>query len=181
MSKAPLRDGERTILDTRLYHVAAVNHTLADGRQREYQVIRHPGAAVIVPWTDGGKIVLISQPRPAIGRDLLELPAGCLDPGEGPDACARRELEEETGFTAATWRRLVRFWPSPGILDEQMWIYEARDLSPGTLNPDDDEEITLRETDPSEVAALAADGTIADAKTLLGLALAGVPMPAPGW
>ncbi len=181
MSKAPIRDGERTILDTRLYHVAAVTHTLADGREREYQVIRHPGAAVIVPWTADGKLLLISQPRPAIGRDLLEIPAGCLDPGEDPATCAARELEEETGYTAATWRPLVRFWPSPGILDETMWLFEARDLTLGTANPDDDEEITLRETDPSEVAGLAADGTIADAKTLLGLALAGVPLPPPGW
>ncbi|MHC5018684.1 MAG: NUDIX hydrolase [Planctomycetota bacterium] len=181
MSKAPVRAGERTLLDTRLYHVAAVTHTLADGREREYQVIRHPGAAVIVPWTDGGKLLLVSQPRPAIGRDLLELPAGCLDPGEDPLTCAKRELEEETGCTAAEWRRLARFWPSPGILDEAMWMFEARGLAVGTADPDDDEEITLRETAPEEVAGLAAEGVIADAKTLLGLALAGVPLPAPGW
>jgi ADP-ribose pyrophosphatase len=172
---------EQVVLRGRVFRVVAFEVTDARGRPHAYQVVRHAGAAAIVPWCDDGRVLLIRQLRPSIGRPLLEIPAGTLDPAEDAETCARRELEEETGFTAAEWRRLAAFWPSPGILDERMWVFEARGLAPGTADPDDDEEIENIPVDPAEVPGLVAAGEIADAKTLIGLQLAGIPVGVPGW
>ena len=172
---------EQTILEGRVFRVVRFGVTDRDGHEHPYEVVRHPGAAAIVPWLPDGRVLLIEQPRPATGRTLLEIPAGTLDPGEAPETCAARELEEETGWRAGTLRPLIRFYPTPGICDELMWLFEARDLSAGTAAPDPDEQITCVPTAPEHVAALVRDGAIADAKTLVGLALAGVPVPAPGW
>jgi len=172
---------EEVLLQGRVFRVAAFTVNDTQGRSHAYQVVRHPGAAAIVPWTDDGRVLLVRQFRPTIGRPLLEIPAGTLDPAEDAETCARRELEEETGFTATEWRRLAAFWPSPGILDEKMWLFEARGLQPGTANPDDDEELENVPVDPGDVAGLVAAGEIADAKTLVGLQLVGIPLAAPGW
>jgi ADP-ribose pyrophosphatase len=177
----PPQGPDEIVLQGRVFRVAAFAVTDREGRSHPYHVVRHPGAAAIVPWTDDGRVLLIRQPRPAIGRQLLEIPAGTLDPGEEAEACAHRELEEETGFRATQWKRLAAFWPSPGILDERMWLFEARGLQPGTAAPDPDEDITNVPVAPSEVAALVESGAIADAKTLLGLSLAGIALPAPGF
>lgn len=172
---------EPVVFMGRKFRVVRLARPGRDGRAHPYEVIRHPGAAAIVPWLPDGRLLLVRQPRPAVGRELLEIPAGTLDPGEDAEACARRELEEETGYRAARWRRLIRFHPSPGILDERMWLYEARDLEPGTAHPDTDEQITNVPIAPADIAGLVARGEIADAKTLVGLALVGIPFAAAGW
>jgi ADP-ribose pyrophosphatase len=176
-----MEEPEHTAFAGRVFRVVAFEQVDRNGRPHRYEVIRHPGAAAIVPWLDDGRVLLIQQPRPAVGRRLLEIPAGTLDPREDAATCAARELEEETGFRATRWRRLASFWPSPGILDERMWVFEARGLTPGTTNPDADEDITNVPLDPEDVAGLVAAGEIADAKTLIGLALAGIPVGVPGW
>lgn len=174
-------DAERLVFDGRVFRVVAFEQADRLGTRHRYEVIRHPGAAAIVPWLDDGRVLLIQQPRPSVGRRLLEIPAGTLDPAEDAETCARRELEEETGFRAAEWRRLAAFFPSPGILDERMWLFEARGLTPGRTDPDADEDITNVPVDPADVAGLVAAGEIADAKTLVGLAMVGIPVGVPGW
>lgn len=176
-----MSDLERVEFAGRVFRVVSFDLDDRLGKRHRYEVIRHPGAAAIVPWLPDGRVLLIQQPRPAVGRRLLEIPAGTLDPAEDAETCARRELEEETGFRASEWRRLAAFYPSPGILDERMWLFEARGLSPGQTDPDADEDITNVPLDPANVAALVAAGEIADAKTLVGLAMAGIPVGVPGW
>ncbi|MCI0340309.1 MAG: NUDIX hydrolase [Planctomycetales bacterium] len=172
---------EQLLFSGRAFRVVGFDVTDRDGRARRREVVRHPGAAAIVPWLPDGRVLLIRQPRPAIGRSLLEIPAGTRDGDEPPEACARRELAEETGYEAGTLRPLLRFHPSVGILDEAIWIFEARDLREGRSAPEDDEDISLVPVHPNEVAALVRSGEIGDAKTLLGLAAAGIHVPPAGF
>ena len=124
---------------------------------------------MILPVLEDGRVVLIRQFRLAAGGLLWELPAGSLDPGETPLACARRELAEETGYRAASWRKLVEFFPSPGILDEKMTVFLASDIRPGKASPEEDEQIHVQAFDSAEWQAMIRLKKIRDAKTLVGL------------
>src|SRR6266581_4160899 len=107
-------------------------------------VVRHSGSVVILAVdesTGGPRVLLERQYRHPAGRFLYELPAGRIDAGESELTAAKRELLEETGFTARKWKRILRFWASPGFVAEAMSIYLARDLMPGTAEPEDDEVI----------------------------------------
>ncbi len=172
---------ESVLFSGRVFCVVGFDVTDRDGRARRREVVRHPGAAAIVPWLPDGRVLLIRQPRPAIGRTLLEIPAGTRDGEEAPEACARRELAEETGYEAGSLRPLLRFHPSVGILDEAIWIFEGRDLRAGASSQEEDEDISLVPVFPSEVAGLVRSGEIGDAKTLLGLAAAGIHVPPAGF
>ncbi len=112
-----------------------------NARQIVREVVNHPGSVAIVPFVSPTQIVLVRQYRRAVQRTLLELPAGTLRPGEDTRTCARRELEEETGFSAKRLRKLCTFYPSPGILSEQMTLFVAEQLTKGKANPDVDESI----------------------------------------
>ena len=137
------------------------------GRTRE--IVRHPGSVAVVAVDREQRVVLVRQFREPTGRSLLELPAGTLEPGEDPLACARRELAEETGLTGGRWRQLATCWTSPGFLDEQMHLFAADELEPGEPALDDDEQIELVRI---PVASLDDRlGQIEDAKTLAGLLL----------
>lgn len=160
---------EETLLETRKFRVVRRALTQPDGRHRTLELIRHPGAAVILPILDDGRILLIRNQRPAVGATLLELPAGTLDAGEAPVDCARRELQEETGYTAETLTPLVSFFSTPGICDELMYTFVATGLTPGATNPDEGEEIEPVAMSLSEALAAAERGAIRDAKTLLSL------------
>jgi ADP-ribose pyrophosphatase len=145
-----------------------------DGNQFGRVVVRHPGAAVVVPVeSDGEHTLLVRQWRVAIDRDLLESPAGKLDVvGEAPEGAARRELEEETGYRARRLVKLVEFYNSPGFCDELSYLYCARDLEPidGPRAATDEEAVmTVERVAFSDVDALIASGTIVDAKTIIGL------------
>lgn len=149
-----------------------------DGTTAERDVAGHPGAVTIVAIDPDDRVLLIRQWRSPTGGALLELPAGTLDVAddgsvEDPDEAAARELEEETGFRAARWRRIGSFWTAPGFATELMHLYLATDLSPadedGRLGPDDDEHLELRAVPWREAVASAERGEIADAKSLVGL------------
>ena len=112
-----------------------------DGDEVQREVVAHPGAAVIVPW-DGERIWLVRQPREVVGEELLELPAGKLNGGE-PLETAQRELREEIGKSAATWRYLTRFYASPGFTDELIHAYLATDLRDDPLEAEEEERITI--------------------------------------
>jgi ADP-ribose pyrophosphatase len=131
------------------------------------EVIDHPGAAVIVP-VEGDHVLLVRQPRDAVCELLLELPAGKKDrPDEDPLACARRELMEEVGREARTWRDLGGFWTAPALLTEFMHCYLATDLSPVGAQPAEDEEIEVVPWPLADLPGLLE--RVRDAKTLVGL------------
>jgi ADP-ribose pyrophosphatase len=131
-------------------------------------VVRHRGSAVMMAVDDKKRILLVRQYRLPAGRYLWELPAGSVDPGEKPLQTARRELIEETGYRARTWRKLTTFFPSPGFVAERMTIFLATDLTAGTATPMDDERIETRWFTRRELADLVRSGKIEDAKTIIG-------------
>jgi len=135
------------------------------------EIAEHHGAVAMIPLDDAGNVTLVKQWRAATGRVMLEIPAGTLEPNENPLDGAPRELLEETGLTAARWDFLVRFFPSPGILTEEMFLYLARDLTRGAQQLEDDEEIELVTLSLDDALARIATGEIADAKTIVGLLL----------
>ncbi len=149
--------------------------TGADGRTLKREVVRHPGAVVIVPVLDtaaGHQVVFIRNWRISLERWLLELPAGTLEPGEDPGVCAARELEEETGFAAATLTPLGRFYTSPGLSDELMWAYAARGLRGVGQRLEADERVTVHPTPVGQALEMIASGELADGKSIAALLMA---------
>ena len=141
------------------------------GFQIKRSVVRHAGSAVMMAVDDRKRILLVRQYRLPADAYLWELPAGRLDPGEKSLHAAKRELAEETGYTAGTWKKLVSFWVSPGYVEEKMTIFLATDLTEGTATPMDDERIETRWFTRQEIAAMIDSGKIADAKTMIGYML----------
>ena len=146
-----------------------------DGRAREREVVRHPGAVAIVPLLEEGdqrKVILVRQYRAPLDRELLEIPAGTLEPGESPLECAKRELEEETGYRARRWEKLAEFYTTPGFCDERLHLYLARGLEPlGGNRPDEGEFLRVEEIPLERLEEMLSSGELEDAKTLIGLAL----------
>jgi len=143
--------------------------SLPDGSTRRRDVVRHPGAVAVIPVLEDGRIVLLRQDRHAIGKTIVEIPAGTLEAGERPIDCARRELAEETGYRAGTIRPLTSFFTAPGFCDEYLHLFEARDLVGGETALEPGERIETRIATPAEARAMIRDGTIEDAKTLVAL------------
>ena len=145
-----------------------------DGSTGQLELIRHPGAAAIVPCASDPPgadptILLIRQYRYATGGELWEIPAGTLDPGEDPEVCARRELLEETGVTAARLQRLTSIWTPPGFTNEVIHLYLATGLTMGQPSRERDEFIEVVPQPLSRVLALIRDGEIRDAKTVVAI------------
>ncbi|HWB96927.1 MAG TPA: NUDIX hydrolase [Bryobacteraceae bacterium] len=141
------------------------------GFEIKRSIIHHRGSAVMLAVDDRKRVLLVRQFRLAAGKKLWELPAGSVDPGETPLACAKRELREETGYRARKWKKLVSYWPSPGFLSEKMSIFLATDLVGGEAEPMEDERIECRWFKRQEVDALIHAGKIEDGKTLIGFML----------
>ena len=133
------------------------------------ELVEHPGAVVIVPYVDKEHLILLRQFRYAAKGDLWEIPAGTLEKGEATLTCAKRELEEETGFRAKEWRLLSRFFPAPGMSDELMTLYRAEKLSPGTKNLDHDEWIEHEVVSLRDARKMVRQGRIRDAKSIVGI------------
>jgi len=158
-----------------VFHVDTIER--ADGSRGRRDLVAHPGAVAILALDPQGRVLMVRQWRVAAGRALLEIPAGTLDVHEGvtedPDVAARRELEEETGHRAATWRKLAAFWTAPGFASELMHLFLATDLTAVVddtrLAPDEDEELELRHLPVDEALAQVETGAIADAKSILGI------------
>jgi ADP-ribose pyrophosphatase len=152
-------------------HVRVDEVRLPTGRVTTREIVEHPGSVAIVGVTGDGNVLLLRQSHHAIGRTLLGIPAGTLEPGETPEACARRELTEETGYRAGRLRRLASYYTSPGYTDERMTIFHAADCEPAGGEIDPDELIRLTPMPLAEVSRLLAPGPdqLEDAKTLIGL------------
>lgn len=150
----------------------------ADGTRGTRDVVGHPGAVAVLAVDVDGRLLLVRQWRIPAGRALVEIPAGTLDVHDGvtedPDIAAPRELEEETGHRAASWRKLTTFWTAPGFTSELMRLYLATDLEGvadghGRLSPDEDERLELSRVTIDEGLALIDAGEISDAKTILAI------------
>ena len=158
----------------RVIHVDHDSVQFPDGSTGLLEMVRHPGACAIVPFLDpptdrDPRVLLIRQFRHAADGFIWEVPAGTLGPGEAPDDCARRELAEETGCTAAELRRLTTVFTTPGFTDERIHLYLATGLARGALRPDADEFLSVHELAWSEIGRLIRSGEIRDAKTLCTL------------
>lgn len=142
---------------------------LPDGRELDLDVVRHPGAAAVVPFLSADEVLLIRQYRHAAGGMILEVPAGKLDPGESPLDCAARELEEETGHRAGRLEPLGWIFTTPGFCDEKIHLYAAFDLVATDARPEDDEHIEPVPMPLRDAVELVWRGEIPDAKSALAL------------
>ena len=166
----PLDEGE-LLLEAKRFRVVRVAESCADGSRRHREVVRHPGSVVIVPLVSPHEVCLVEVVRVAVGRTLLELPAGTLDRVESLEEAARRELAEETGYRAGRIMPAGAMWMSPGILRERMHLFVAEDLIPGPQALEPGEQIRTRVVAWDEAIAMCLDGRIDDAKTIAGLLL----------
>ncbi len=161
----------------KLFKVYRDRVRLPNGRLTTREIVRHPGSVGIIPRRADGRIVLVRQFRYVAGRELWEIPAGTLDkPGEDISAAARRELAEEAGLEAARWTVLGTAYLMPGYCDERMTFFLAEDLSPTDAHADLDESFQVNPFDLHDLQVLRSTGELLDAKTLLGLAWAGVAL-----
>ena len=155
----------------KIFNVAVEKVTLPNGAVKDREVVRHPGAAAMVPLFDDGKVALIKQYRHAVDGFLWEIPAGTLEQGEDAISCARRELVEETGYEARHLEELAVILPAPGYTDEEIHIFLATELTPAKQNLEDDEVLELQPTVFETALEMITDGKIRDAKTITGLLL----------
>lgn len=164
-----MADHTEELLVTRRFRVVRHVQIGPDGAEHIKETIQHPGAVAILPLLDDGRVCLIHNYRIAVGKTLIELPAGTLEPGEDPAATAGRELIEETGYRAKRLEKLCEFSMSPGILNEQMHLYAAHGLTAGPTAREAGETIENLVVAWDEAMQMVFDGTIEDAKTLVGL------------
>lgn len=156
------------ILRTSIFRVTQDHAVDPDGFEIKRAIVQHAGSAVMMPADERGRILLVRQYRLPARQYLWELPAGRVDDGETPLQAARRELAEETGYTAKKWTKLVHFFPSPGFLAEKMTIFVATGLTSGASTPLEDERIETRWFTAREIKTWIDAGKIADAKTMIG-------------
>ena len=142
---------------------------LPNGETADLEIIRHPGASAIVPLKEDGRVVLIRQFRHAAGGYIYEIPAGKLHPGEHPQDCAARELEEEIGYRAKNLEYVTKIFTAPGFTDEVIHIYKGTELIPGQQQLDRDEVLEVIEWPLETAIARIQDQTVQDAKTIVGL------------
>ena len=162
----------RRVYEGRVVKLNVETFTLPNGSPATIEVVRHPGAAAVVPLTTRGTVLLIRQFRHAAGGFIIEVPAGKLDAGESPETCARRELEEEAGVQAGELVRLGSILTTPGFTDEVIHLFLARDLAPSTQALEADEVLTVEEVDLARAVAMCVDGELRDAKSLCAILLA---------
>ncbi len=152
--------------------------TLPNGRVTELEIAHHPGGAAVVAVNRAGQVCLLNQFRHAAGGWIREIPAGKLDGGEPPLACARRELAEEAGVTARRWDKLGEYLSSPGVLTEVIHVYLARELEAAEAAPEEHEVLEVEWVPLEKAVQMAAGGGLRDGKSLVGLLWAGAALAA---
>jgi len=163
------RLASRTVFSGRRIEVRVDRLRLPGGAEHDFEMIHHRGAAAIVPLLASREVLMLRQYRYATGGWLLEVPAGTLEPGESPEGCAARELEEETGYRAGALQPLGWIWTTPGFTDERIWLFLATDLAGGRQALERDELLTLERLPLARAAAMATGGEIVDAKSVAAL------------
>ncbi len=142
---------------------------LPNGRETVREIVEHDDCVAVVALDADGRLLLVKQFRKAVGRELLEIPAGGIDPGESPEEAVSREMREETGYLPRRMERLGGFYSAPGYATEYLYLYLATDLIPSQLFAEDTEGISLVRVAPEEVPGLINSGSICDAKSIAGL------------
>lgn len=167
---------EKTIEEKNEFHgdIIDVNTRkvkLIDGKIFKREIVNHPGGVAILAYKTNDTILFVEQFRNPIQKTLLEIPAGKLEYGEDPESCAKRELEEETGYKAKNFTYLGKIVTTPGFCDEYIYIFKAEDLYEGVIGGDEDEFIDLHEFNINEVKKMIRDGKIIDSKTICSFML----------
>ena len=142
---------------------------LPNGQEGTREIVDHNGAVAIIALDDNGQIKMVRQYRKAVEKVLLEIPAGTLEIGEDPLACAHRELEEETGLKARQWQKILSYYSAPGFCNEELHLFIARDLYPGATNPDEDEFLELVDVSLPQAYDMIFQGEIQDGKRIIGI------------
>jgi len=142
---------------------------LPNGKESKREIIHHPGAVAVVTFTEEGKLILVKQFRKALEKVIAEIPAGKLEFGEDPLECAKRELEEETGVKAKTWKKLHSFYTSPGFANEIVHVFLAEDLEVGDVHLDEDEFVERIDVTMEEANQMVLSEEIHDAKTIYAI------------
>ena len=161
-----------TIHRGKVFTLVRENVTLENGTTTDVEFIEHPGATAIIPFLDDTRIVLLKQYRHSLKKYIWEIPAGTLDPQEEIIDCAKRELIEETGYSAGQWHQLGEITPVPGYSDERIHIFLATELRPAKQNLDEDEVIQVQEVEFLKALEMIGNGEIQDAKSIAGLFMA---------
>lgn len=163
---------EKTISKEYIFHgkimtVRVDQAELPNGKPCVREVCEHPGGVGVLPIDENGMVTLVRQYRYPYAETILEIPAGKMDRGpENAEECGRRELEEETGLLAEQMIPLGEIWPSPGFMDERLYLFCAKGLSQGEVHPDEDEFVERVQMPFAELCGLIREGTIKDAKTV---------------
>lgn len=163
------RLASKLVYDGKMLKVRSDTVRLPDGGTAEREFIDHPGAVAVIALTDAGELVMERQYRYPLGRDMIEIPAGKIDPGEDPLATAQRELKEETGYTAAHWRHVATIHIAIAYSNERIEIYLAKDLRHEGAKLDDEEFLEVFTLSPAAALAWVREGKITDSKTVAGL------------
>lgn len=159
----------QVIYDGRILSLEKIDH--------KWEVVRHADAVAILALNEHGEMLLVKQMRLAVGAQTIEAPAGLIDPGEAPEEAARRELQEEAGLDG-DMTLLTRFYTSPGYCDEQLYVFEARNLRESRLPMDEDEQIEVLWLKPEAVLAGLKDGSLVGSAATVSAALFGLRGPA---
>lgn len=158
-----------TIHQGKIFKIVTENITFSNGVSSDIDIIRHPGASAIIPLSDKNTLILIKQYRHAIEKYIWEIPAGKIDDDEPPIECAKRELIEETGYSAKNWQKMGEIIPVPGYSDERIHLFVANDLVPAKQNLDKDELLDVHEIKFNDAMEMIHRGEIQDSKTICGL------------
>jgi len=156
----------------RAIHMRVDSVVKPNDKETTREVVEHVDCVVILPIDSKGNVLLVRQFRHAVGKELLELPAGSIDPGETPEQAAVRELREETGYKPGKLERLGGFYAAPGYCTEYLHFFRATQFEKSPLTAEDTDEIEVVPISPADVAGLVASGQICDAKTIAGFRIA---------